>query len=66
MSKKTYRAVKRIEARDSKGEKDVIKAGTELDLTAAEAKKLGSAVVEVAEEQAGDDDGTEDQGVGGE
>lgn len=48
MSKQDYVAVNRIESREKNGEKKVIAAGTKLQLTDAEAKKLGSAVQKVA------------------
>jgi hypothetical protein len=52
MSKAKYITVHRIETRDKTGkEKKVIKPGTEMDLTAAEAKKYGAAVQKVEKEE---------------
>ncbi|MFL1405379.1 hypothetical protein ACJO2E_08555 [Marinobacter sp. M1N3S26] len=68
MSKKTYITVNRIETRNSKREKSVIKPNTKLELTAAEAKKYGAAVVEVVEdeqEEIEDDDTGEGNGSEG-
>lgn len=53
MSKAEYVAVNRIETREKNGkkEKKIIKPGTKMTLTAAEAKKLGAAVEKVEVEE---------------
>jgi hypothetical protein len=62
----TYITVSRIEERDKKGEKTVIPAGKELDLTPAQAKKYGAAVekIEEAEPETVEDDETGGDGAG--
>lgn len=65
MSKADYVAVNRIETREKTGQKQkkVIKPGTKMSLTAAEAKKLGSAVQKVVTEEP---ETVEDDDTGGE
>lgn len=66
MSKADYVAVNRIETREKTGQKEkkVIKPGTKMSLTAAEAKKLGPAVQKVVVEEPENFD--EDDDTGGE